>query len=147
MDIAPISRTPPPKAAEPTKLEQLAVESPKAQTLATKDLYQFQRAEDPSRADKSSQQGADASTSKEAAQATKEAVEALNEKALAQQRSLRFKVHDDTGQMVVSLVDSKSDEVIRQIPTEEALKLAEALAEQEQGLESLDAGAVFETAL
>lgn len=148
MDIAPISRTPPAPKAEPAKLEQVATSSSpaRAETLATKDLFQFQRAEAPGQTEKQGKSPG-ATASKDAAQATKEAVDALNQKALAQQRSLRFKVHDGTGQTVVSLVDAESDEVIRQIPTEEALHLAEVLAEQNKGQEAIEAGAMFATEL
>jgi flagellar protein FlaG len=39
------------------------------------------------------------------------------------QRNLSFTVHDDTGKPIIKVTDSETDEVIRQIPTEEVLKL------------------------
>lgn len=45
------------------------------------------------------------------------------------QRNLQFKVDDSTKQVVMSIIDSNSGEVIRQLPTEEALALAERLQE------------------
>jgi flagellar protein FlaG len=39
------------------------------------------------------------------------------------QRNLSFTVHVDTGKPIIKVTDSETDEVIRQIPTEEVLKL------------------------
>ncbi|MFT5790292.1 MAG: flagellar protein FlaG [Shewanella sp.] len=44
-------------------------------------------------------------------------------------KGLAFKVDDDSGQNVVSVMDVDSGELIRQIPNEEALELAQKLAE------------------
>jgi flagellar protein FlaG len=45
------------------------------------------------------------------------------------QRNLQFKVDDSTKQVVMSIIDSNSGEVIRQLPTEEALAFAQRLQE------------------
>lgn len=45
------------------------------------------------------------------------------------QRSLNFAVDESSGQVVVKVTDADSGDVIRQIPTEEALHLAENLNE------------------
>lgn len=42
-------------------------------------------------------------------------------------RNLSFKLDDSTGRVVVKVTDAVSGEVIRQIPSEEALRLAESL--------------------
>ncbi|MBN0523686.1 flagellar protein FlaG, partial [Pseudomonas aeruginosa] len=42
---------------------------------------------------------------------------------------LSFSLDDSTGRVVVKVTDSTSGEVIRQIPSEEALRLAERLDE------------------
>lgn len=44
-------------------------------------------------------------------------------------RDLSFSLDDSTGRVVVKVTDSTSGEVIRQIPSEEALRLAERLDE------------------
>lgn len=44
-------------------------------------------------------------------------------------RNVRFQVDDGTGVVVVKIVDSASGEVIRQIPNEELLRLAQRLSE------------------
>jgi flagellar protein FlaG len=43
------------------------------------------------------------------------------------QRNLSFSVDDSSGQVVVKVTDRGSGEVIRQLPSEEALRLAEQL--------------------
>jgi flagellar protein FlaG len=58
------------------------------------------------------------------------AVSKLNDFVQNIQRDLQFSLDEDSGEMVVKVIDSKSRQVIRQIPSEEALKLARSLAEQ-----------------
>lgn len=43
------------------------------------------------------------------------------------QRNLNFSVDDSTGEIVVKVIDGESGKVVRQIPSEEVLKLAEQL--------------------
>ncbi len=43
------------------------------------------------------------------------------------QRNLEFKVDDTTKQVVMTIVDKESGEVIRQLPSEEALELAKRM--------------------
>ncbi len=51
-------------------------------------------------------------------------------KVLAEaQRNLQFKVDETTNQVVVSVIDQKSGEVLRQIPSDEVLALAKRLKE------------------
>lgn len=50
------------------------------------------------------------------------------------QPALNFRVDDDTGALVVSLIDPDSGEVLRQIPAEEALRMARALKTREPSL-------------
>lgn len=49
-------------------------------------------------------------------------------------RGLKFRVDEDSGQHVVTVVDSKSGDIIRQIPTEELLDVVARLAEASGGL-------------
>jgi flagellar protein FlaG len=44
-------------------------------------------------------------------------------------RSLQFRVDEDSGQVVVSVRDPSTGELIRQIPSEDALKIAEQLSQ------------------
>ena len=45
------------------------------------------------------------------------------------QRSINFALDDSSGRVVVKVTDSGSGDVIRQIPSEEALQMAENLSE------------------
>lgn len=58
-----------------------------------------------------------------------QAVQQINDFVQTVQRDLRFSVDEGTGRVVVTVRDSKTDEVIRQIPSEEMLALAENLEE------------------
>lgn len=55
------------------------------------------------------------------------------------QTSLQFRVDDDVGEVVVSVVDSDSGETIMQIPNEAALSIAKRLAEFGSGLVNQEA--------
>ena len=53
----------------------------------------------------------------------------LKEMLNDQNISLEFKLDEDTNKMVLKIIDSQSDEVIRQIPPEIALKISKLVAE------------------
>ena len=53
----------------------------------------------------------------------------LNDHVQFVNRELQFSVDDDSGRMVIKVLDSTTQEVIRQIPGEEALKFARMLNE------------------
>lgn len=61
------------------------------------------------------------------------AVERLQSAAQSMARNLLFSVDEDTGKTVVKVIDSNTDEVIRQIPSEEFIALSKSLG-QLQGL-------------
>jgi flagellar protein FlaG len=42
-------------------------------------------------------------------------------------RRINFRVDPGSGQMIVSVIDANTGEVIRQVPGEEALKLAQSI--------------------
>ena len=60
-----------------------------------------------------------------------DAVSQLNDFVQNVQRDLQFEVDNDLGQTIVKVVDQKTQEVIRQIPDELALRLAENLQQDE----------------
>lgn len=62
-------------------------------------------------------------------QALKEVQTAINSVA----NDLRFSIDEDTGRTLVKIVDRETDEVIKQIPSEELLRIAKAL-DKFQGL-------------
>jgi flagellar protein FlaG len=53
----------------------------------------------------------------------------LTEMVAMMQKGLKFSVDDDSGKRVIKVQDIESGDIIRQIPSEEALKLAEKLSE------------------
>ncbi|NOG32326.1 flagellar protein FlaG [Halomonas sp. TBZ9] len=66
-----------------------------------------------------------------------EPVERIN--AVMNQRGLEFEINDENSRVITRVVDRESGEVIRQIPAEEVLRLAERLGELQGGLISVQA--------
>ena len=56
-----------------------------------------------------------------------QSVQDLNSLVQELQRELRFSVDDNSGETIVKVVDRHTDEVVRQIPSEEILQLREKL--------------------
>jgi flagellar protein FlaG len=55
------------------------------------------------------------------------AVDSMNEFVVGLNSSLKFSVDDNTGQTVVKVIDDETNEVIKQIPSEEMLAIASAV--------------------
>ena len=72
--------------------------------------------------------GAIAAAEFASAQPLEQIVNKLNTQALTSNHTLRFSVDDTLGKPVISVVDKETDEVIRQIPPETAIKIAETFA-------------------
>lgn len=62
------------------------------------------------------------------------AVSKLNDYVQNVQRSLSFSVDKDTGDTVVKVIDTETNELIRQIPSEDMLKLAAAIDKETANL-------------
>lgn len=62
-----------------------------------------------------------------------QAVEAINKTIQSASQNLEFSVDGDTSGVVVKVVDQQTRQVLRQIPTEEALEIAKSL-DKLQGL-------------
>lgn len=60
-------------------------------------------------------------------QAVEKAVENINDHLQSLGRDLSFSVDNDSGRTIIKVMDSETDEVIRQIPSEEVLNLAQYL--------------------
>ncbi|MFL1455711.1 flagellar protein FlaG [Marinobacter sp. GN3S48] len=71
------------------------------------------------------------SRSEEQREQLDDAVTKLNDYVQTVQRDLQFEVNNDLGQTIVRVVDQETKEVIRQIPDEVALRLAENLQQDE----------------
>lgn len=57
------------------------------------------------------------------------AVSEMNEFIRTADREISFNLDDDSGRVVVNVTDRETGKMIRQIPSDEALKLAESLSE------------------
>lgn len=60
-------------------------------------------------------------------EALEKTVKQLNEFSRSQERNLQFSFDEALDLTVITVVDSETDEVIRQIPSEEVLRLAQHL--------------------
>lgn len=99
------------------------------QAAATPVPVAAQPAASPVQAAAAVQQPVSVPTLGELSQAVKNINKALQEQA----RGLEFTVDSDSHRTIVKIVDQKTKEVLRQIPTEETLEIAKAL-DQAQGL-------------
>ncbi|GGM03321.1 flagellar protein FlaG [Pseudomonas asuensis] len=64
----------------------------------------------------------------------KQAVKDIQDFVDSVQRNLEFSIDDSTGTVVVKVIAKESGELIRQLPSEEALKLAQNLRDDSSGL-------------
>jgi len=62
-----------------------------------------------------------------------QAVEKIQETVNSLSQNLKFSIDEDTGKTVVKVMDVQTDEVIRQIPSQEAITIARTL-DKVQGL-------------
>lgn len=67
-------------------------------------------------------------------QQVKDAVTKLNEFVQSTERTLNFQMDEDSGKTVIKVFDKASSELIRQIPNELALELAQNLNDDEPSL-------------
>ena len=67
------------------------------------------------------------------------AVEELNRHFASIRTDLKFSVEKDLNMIVVAVVDSKDGTVLRQIPSEEAVRIARVLQEQRSGANLVEA--------
>jgi len=75
-------------------------------------------------------------SSKPTPQQIESVVAKLSDFVQAVQRDLSFTVDDNTGETVIVVKDTQTDEVVRQIPSEDFLLLAQKLRDLQEKLES-----------
>jgi len=63
----------------------------------------------------------------------KAAVDAVNEAIKTRNVKIHFEIDDKTSEIVTRIVDSKTGDLIRQIPSEEVLRIARAMADKSTG--------------
>jgi flagellar protein FlaG len=73
-----------------------------------------------------------------------QALEVSNRLSTMQVRSLQFTASKEDGRTIIKVVDTQNDEVIRQIPSEEFVKMAERISDLTQQLDSAQ-GLLFES--
>jgi flagellar protein FlaG len=79
----------------------------------------------------------DAVKAKPAAPSSKdveEAVAKLNKSLQDRAQSLEFTIDDDSNRTIVKVIDQRTKEVLRQIPTPEALEIAKSIDARVEGL-------------
>lgn len=59
------------------------------------------------------------------ASAVEQALDVINRAMVIEQRSLSFSVDEASGRSIIKVVDQKTEQLIRQIPTEEVLRVAQ----------------------
>jgi len=64
-------------------------------------------------------------------------VEELNDFVQNVQRNLSFSVDDSSGKTVIRVVDTNTEELIRQIPSEDALRISRSIQNQIDGADGL----------
>ncbi|MCW9014734.1 MAG: flagellar protein FlaG [Gammaproteobacteria bacterium] len=62
-----------------------------------------------------------------------EAVSNINEYAQNIERSLQFSISDTDGRTIIKVIDSETNEIVRQIPPEEVLSISERLGSAGNG--------------
>jgi flagellar protein FlaG len=68
------------------------------------------------------------------AQSLDQAVQELAEHVAQSGAELNFRIDEDSGRVVVSIIDARDGTVLRQMPSEEALRIARALTKYESCL-------------
>lgn len=121
-NLNPVATTPAATAA------RTPAEAPKAQEVPLRSPAEssVEQTKQAVRAAEESREGADRRELQESLERVNEAVKVFNS-------SVRFSVDEETKQQVVKVVDVETDEVIRQIPSEDVLAIARAF-DKLQGL-------------
>lgn len=60
-------------------------------------------------------------------QELQQAVDVLNQAAVIEQRSLSFSIDEVSGRSIIKVVDQQTEQLIRQIPSEELIKVAQGI--------------------
>lgn len=78
-----------------------------------------------------------AQTQKQAAQELAQATQDISDYIQTVSRSLQISVDGDVGATVIRVMDSETDEVVRQIPSEEVLQIARFIADQQSNADTV----------
>ncbi len=123
-----------PVVTQSAAVESAVVKKEPATTGAVADVVSSKTVQDTNAVDRTSVlASADNKPKNTDEKALESAVVELNKAVQNVQRNLEFSVDDITGGTVVQVKDRETDEVIRQMPTEDALRMAQNLHEQLSG--------------
>lgn len=67
----------------------------------------------------------------------------LNKFVQSIQRGIQFSVHEETGRSIITVTDRETGEEIRKFPSEEALAIADYIAETRAQVSDVSKGIVF----
>ena len=98
-------------------------------TVRSIDSATTKKAEKATEAPKANSTNETAEEKKASKQNLDNAVKQLNNYVQSINRNLEFNIDNDSGKTVVKVIDAETDELIRQIPNEEALYIAKQLNE------------------
>lgn len=106
-----------------------AAARPVAADATLADLRQTRDAQVSDAASVQTQQAVNQTKSSESvnSEQLEDAVKAVNDFLKPLNNSLQFNIDDDTGKTIVKVVDSSTNEVIKQFPSEEMLAIAKAI--------------------
>lgn len=140
MSIRPVQitlPTPPPAPRPLTESSNAPTAAPQAGVSVVSDTDRASQLSPPGTALAGKERGSDVDpnapnrTDKMDRDGLAAAVERAQKIADSQAQELSFSVHEKTGEVVVKIIDRESKEVIRQIPAEEMLRIAERMQELE----------------
>jgi len=77
-----------------------------------------------------------AAAQKQSAQDIAQATRDISDYIQTVSRSLQISVDQDLGATIIKVLDSETDEIVRQIPAEEILQIARFLSEQQSGADT-----------
>ena len=121
--MEPIQLTTNPATSRPTREAAPARPAPAAERVEAPAAY----ATDP-RTKPTEENQASAGPERPQSLDVRESVERLNELIQSVRRELQFSVDEDSGRTVIKVIDSATQEVVRQIPPEEVMTLVDRLA-------------------
>jgi flagellar protein FlaG len=104
------------------------------QKNSTRTVGTFDKAESSENLVSEGSKGSESSivSSNDASQNLQKTIEELNVNKSIRQHNLKFDVNENLGRTVVKVIDSKTGDLIRQIPSEELVALAERIETQTQ---------------
>ncbi|PTS83628.1 flagellar biosynthesis protein FlaG [Pseudomonas sp. HMWF032] len=120
MDISSIQVT-----SAPNVVASKAERAPSSSAKVTTDAVERKQAEEAAVATATKAESSPAASREE----VEAAVATIQDFVQSVRRSLNFSLEEGSGRVVVKVTDAGSGDVIRQIPSEEALQLAENLSE------------------